>query len=150
MFYTSNFLTFDRDEMYRKVFYTFNFLERKISLTSKMFYFIYPPVFMPWQYFSQNHSILTCWSSVQMILTGHQLLKIIKMIELFNDHGKNGQIFNGVLNIFLNKQLWWLSRSTFFCSVVVCVVPPLRRRKCSRFKETPLGFGEFQTWKKDF
>ena len=44
MFYTSNFLTFDRDEMYRKVFYTFNFLERKISLTSKMFYFIYPPV----------------------------------------------------------------------------------------------------------
>ena len=42
MFYTSNFLTFDRDEMYRKVFYTFNFLERKISLTSKMFYFIYP------------------------------------------------------------------------------------------------------------
>ena len=49
-----------------------------------------------------------------MILTGHQLLKIIKMIELFNDHGKNGQIFNGVLNIFLNKQLWWLSRSTFF------------------------------------
>ena len=44
MFYTSIFLTFDRDEMYRKVFYTFNFLERKISLTSKMFYFIYPPV----------------------------------------------------------------------------------------------------------
>ena len=45
MFYTSNFLTFDRDEMYRKVFYTFNFLEKKISLTSKMFYFIYPPVY---------------------------------------------------------------------------------------------------------
>ena len=64
--------------------------------------------------FSRNYSILTCLSSVQMILTGHLLLKINKMIELFNDHGKNGQIFNGVLNIFLNKQLWWLSRSTFF------------------------------------
>ena len=44
MFYTSNFLLFDRNEMYRKVFYTFNFLQRKISLASKMFYFIYPPV----------------------------------------------------------------------------------------------------------
>ena len=39
MFYTSIFLTFDIDEIYRNVFYIFIFLERKISLTSKMFYF---------------------------------------------------------------------------------------------------------------
>ena len=35
MFYTWNFLFFDRDEIHRNVFYTYNFLERKISLTSK-------------------------------------------------------------------------------------------------------------------
>ena len=37
MFYTSNFLTFDRDEMYRKVFYTFNFLEKKSLSQAKCF-----------------------------------------------------------------------------------------------------------------
>ena len=38
MFYNFIFLTFERDEMYRNVFYTYIFLERKISLISKMFY----------------------------------------------------------------------------------------------------------------
>ena len=42
MFYTSIFLTFEWDEMYRYVLYTNIFLQRKISITSKMFYFIYP------------------------------------------------------------------------------------------------------------
>ena len=39
MFYIKIFLFFERNEMYRKVFYTFTFLQRKISITSKMFYF---------------------------------------------------------------------------------------------------------------
>ena len=44
MFYSSSFLFFDRDEMYRNVFYTFIFLWTEISLTSKMFYFKNIPV----------------------------------------------------------------------------------------------------------
>ena len=44
MFYSLIFLFFDRDEMYRNVFYTYIFLEGKISITSKMFYFLDTPV----------------------------------------------------------------------------------------------------------
>ena len=44
MFYTLIFLTFEWDEMYRYVFYTYIFLERKIPITSKMFYFLDTPV----------------------------------------------------------------------------------------------------------
>ena len=39
MFYIKIFVFFERNEMYLKVFYTFIFLQRKISITSKMFYF---------------------------------------------------------------------------------------------------------------
>ena len=46
MFYTSIFLAFEWDEMYRYVFYTYIFLERKISITSKMFYFLDTPVYV--------------------------------------------------------------------------------------------------------
>ena len=38
MFYILIFLYFGRDEMHRNVFYTFIFLEKQISVTSKMFY----------------------------------------------------------------------------------------------------------------
>ena len=38
MFYTLIFLTFEWDEMYRYLFYTYIFLQRKISITGKMFY----------------------------------------------------------------------------------------------------------------
>ena len=44
MFYSFIFLTFEWDSMYRYVFYTYIFLERKISITSKMFYFLDTPV----------------------------------------------------------------------------------------------------------
>ena len=44
MFYSIIFLTFDRDAMYRNECYNFNFLERKISLTSKMFNSLETPV----------------------------------------------------------------------------------------------------------
>ena len=47
MFYSLIFLFFDRDEMYRNVFYTFIFLWREISLTSKMFYFKNTPAGAP-------------------------------------------------------------------------------------------------------
>ena len=44
MLYTLIFLTFELDEMYRYVFYTYIFVKRKISITSKMFYFLDTPV----------------------------------------------------------------------------------------------------------
>ena len=44
MFYTFIFLTFDRDEMYRNMFYTLIFLEKKSLPTGKLFYLFNTPV----------------------------------------------------------------------------------------------------------
>ena len=82
MFYIEIFLFFERNEMYRKVFYTFTFLQRKISITSKMFYFkntrvlFFQGLFRAnvkidsyWHIFNGAHFFWTC--SIWLILSWH-------------------------------------------------------------------------------
>ena len=93
MFYTSIFLTFDRVEMYRNMFYTLIFLEKKSLPTGKLFYLFNTPVY--------GRDRRTAWSA------GHFWIKV-KTLILFEQNwwkirvqpirrGIWSQVFLGVL-----------------------------------------------------
>ena len=63
MFHTSIFLALDRDEMYRNVCYTFNFLWSEIYLMSKMFYSLDPLYFNEKAFFDRTHKAKKTWTS---------------------------------------------------------------------------------------